>query len=94
MTMEARYFKIGVFVIASLVLAAVFIITFGGRDIGPVIVMETYMTESVTGLARGGPVRFKGVQIGEVRDLIKELLRHAPHRTAKTFFIVDECQRR
>ena len=67
--MEARYFKIGVFVLSSLAIGIVFLVAFAGGGKGPALMFETYIEESVQGLEVGSPVRIQGVPIGRVESI-------------------------
>ncbi|WP_270938653.1 MlaD family protein [Falsiroseomonas oryzae] len=67
---SALYLRVGMLVVAGVVLAAGFVIFLvGGRGQGPTTVFETYSRESVQGLDVGAPVRYRGVQIGRVTEL-------------------------
>jgi len=64
------YLRVGMLVVAGVLLAAGFVIFLaGGRGQGPVTVFETYSAESVQGLDPGAPVRYRGVQIGRVTEI-------------------------
>jgi len=68
--MKANYFKVGVFVIAAVVLVVAAVVALGAGLIGrEEILVETYFDESVTGLAVGSPVELRGVRIGEVTQI-------------------------
>lgn len=70
MSQQANYFKIGVFVFAALVLAAIGLIFFGADFFQEKSVLtETYFDETVQGLDRGSPVKMRGVQIGRVEKI-------------------------
>jgi ABC-type transporter Mla subunit MlaD len=61
---------LGSFVIAGTVLMLASIVFFASTQLGrDAVAMETYFTESVTGLDVGSPVRFRGVKVGEVRRI-------------------------
>jgi phospholipid/cholesterol/gamma-HCH transport system substrate-binding protein/paraquat-inducible protein B len=67
---QASYVKIGVFVIAALVVLIVGLILLGAGALGgPRVRIETYLDESVQGLSVGSPVMRRGVKIGEVEDI-------------------------
>ncbi|MHC4552937.1 MAG: MlaD family protein [Planctomycetota bacterium] len=64
------YFKIGVFVLlCGAVLAAGLLYISADTIRGDVILVETYIDESVQGLAIGSPVVYRGVAIGHVKDI-------------------------
>lgn len=70
MSRQANTFKIGVFVIAAVVLATAGLIFFGAGFLREESVLaETYLDESVQGLDRGSPVKMRGVQIGRVERI-------------------------
>ena len=76
MATKANYFKIGLFVIASVALIVTCVIIFGGGNFfQEKIYFETYLDESVQGLDVGSPVKHRGVKIGQV---------------AKITFVMDE----
>lgn len=67
---KPSYFKIGLFVIIGVCLLLVAVVVFGAgllerhqRE------FETYFDESITGLAVGSPVEFRGVRIGRVETI-------------------------
>ncbi|OHB61837.1 MAG: hypothetical protein A2Y76_07390 [Planctomycetes bacterium RBG_13_60_9] len=67
MSTRPSYFKIGVFVVFAIVLIVVTVVLFGaGLFSRNVIRFESYFAESITGLAPGSPVEFRGVPIGKV----------------------------
>jgi phospholipid/cholesterol/gamma-HCH transport system substrate-binding protein/paraquat-inducible protein B len=67
MSTKANHFKIGVFIITTIVLVVVCIIVLSaGALTRDVVAMETYIDESVQGLSVGSPVKRRGVQIGTV----------------------------
>lgn len=70
--MEPRrhYLVVGTFVIATFVLLALFTIWLtGSGDRKQYTEYRTYFTESVNGLGLGGPVKFRGVEIGKVKSI-------------------------
>ena len=67
---RANYFKIGLFVIAATAIAVIAAIVLGaGALLQDKFILETYIEESVQGLDVGSPVKFRGVQIGNVEDI-------------------------
>lgn len=67
---KPSYFKIGVFVILATVLLLVAVVIFGSGLFAPgKLKFETYFNESITGLAVGSPVEFRGVRIGQVESI-------------------------
>jgi phospholipid/cholesterol/gamma-HCH transport system substrate-binding protein len=67
---DAKYLAVGLFVIAAAALAAVFLVWYSGsRDHTDYGFYEIYFDGTVSGLTRGGPVRYLGVDVGRVRRL-------------------------
>jgi len=67
---EADYFRIGVFVILGIVLIIVAILAFSSTGLFEKrILIETYFNESVQGLSVGSPVKYRGIDIGEVKEI-------------------------
>ncbi len=70
MSTRSSHFKLGIFVIAGLTLAAIVIVIFGaGRLFQQKVMMETYIDESVQGLDVGSPVKRRGVRVGSVQSI-------------------------
>lgn len=70
MSERANYFKIGLFVIGAATLIVAGIIILGAAALfQDEIVVETYFQDSVQGLDIGSPVKFRGVQIGQVKTM-------------------------
>ena len=62
-----NYFRLGVFVLAAIgVLIAIVLIFGSGQLFKKSFMVETYLTQSVTGLDTGAAVRFRGVKVGQV----------------------------
>lgn len=79
---KTGYFRIGVFVITATLLGAAGIIVFGAgalKEKG--ILVETYLDESVQGLAVGSPVKYRGVQVGKVDSIDFVYLNYAEGNT-------------
>jgi ABC-type transporter Mla subunit MlaD len=65
-----NYFKLGLFVLASGATLLLMLFLLGGRSLlQPKYTVETYFNESVSGLAVGSPVKFRGVPVGQVSDI-------------------------
>ncbi len=65
---------IGVFVIASIVLVIAFVMIFGSASLfSQKKTFVLYFKDSVNGLEQGAPVKFKGVQIGQVKNIILQV---------------------
>lgn len=70
MSSKARYYKIGVFVIMGFILTVIGVIVFGaGKFFRKSFMVETYFNQSVQGLDVGAPLKFQGVQIGNVKEI-------------------------
>jgi paraquat-inducible protein B len=70
MSLKPNYFKIGVFVIAAIVLILAAIVVFGaGLFTQEKVYFETYFDGSVSGLDIGAPVELRGVRIGQVEKI-------------------------
>lgn len=65
-----NYFKIGLFVLGAAAIVVVAVVAFGvGALFKERVRAETYFTTSVQGLDVGSPVKYRGVQIGEVEEM-------------------------
>ena len=66
-----RYFRLGLFVVVSLCVTAAVLFLVGGRKLfQPTFIFESYFNESVAGLELGAPVRFRGVPLGQVSEIL------------------------
>jgi phospholipid/cholesterol/gamma-HCH transport system substrate-binding protein/paraquat-inducible protein B len=66
-----RYHRLGLFVVASLGILAIVFFILGGRSLfQSSFTFETYFDGSVAGLEIGAPVRFRGVPLGQVTDIL------------------------
>ena len=66
-----RYFRLGLFVVVTLTILAAVLFVLGGRKLfQPTFTFETYFNESVAGLELGAPVRFRGVPLGQVSEIV------------------------
>lgn len=64
---EARYFRVGLFVLGGIALAVIAtLFVGGGRLFSRPVLMETVFDESVQGLDVGAAVRLRGVKLGTV----------------------------
>jgi phospholipid/cholesterol/gamma-HCH transport system substrate-binding protein len=67
MSTPTNHWKLGLFVVAALLLGFGAVVYFGARNIPKETVTYTsYFDEAVTGLEIGSPVKFRGVTIGNV----------------------------
>jgi ABC-type transporter Mla subunit MlaD len=70
MSAEARYFRVGSFVLGGFALIAVAVVILGGQSLlEEPLVLETYFDESVQGLEIGSPVKARGVRLGRVSEI-------------------------
>ena len=70
MSRKANYFKLGLFVIGSVIAGILLLIVIGsGRWFQPKLTIETYFNESVQGLDIGSKLKYRGVAIGEVTKI-------------------------
>jgi phospholipid/cholesterol/gamma-HCH transport system substrate-binding protein/paraquat-inducible protein B len=66
-----RHFRLGLFVVVCLAILAAVLFVLGGRTLfQPTFTFETYFNESVAGLELGSPVRFRGVPLGQVSEIL------------------------
>lgn len=71
MEKNKRYVRLGVFVFVTLVVLAGILFILGGRSLfAPTFTFETYFDQSVDGLDIGAPVRFRGVPMGQVTQIL------------------------
>lgn len=71
MSARANYFKIGIFVVSGAVILIVGIIVLGaGALLQKTIPAETCINESVQGLDIGSPVKYRGVKVGNVEEIL------------------------
>lgn len=67
---DANYFKIGSFVIVGIAIIILAFLIFGShRLFERTVYLETYFDESVQGISIGTPVKYRGLQIGYVKDI-------------------------
>lgn len=66
-----RHYRLGLFVVVSVVALAVLLFVLGGRKLfQPTYTFETYFDSSVAGLEIGAPLRYRGVPLGEVSEIL------------------------
>jgi ABC-type transporter Mla subunit MlaD len=84
MSAQANYFRLGVFVLAGCVMAIGGVVAFGAGSLWEdPLLAETYINESVQGLAVGSPVKYRGVQIGKVAKISFVAIDYAPKTSAE-----------
>lgn len=67
---KKRYIRLGLFVFATLLVAAAVLFVLGGRSLfEPIYTFETYFDHTVDGLDIGAPVKFRGVPLGQVTGI-------------------------
>jgi len=65
-----RFYRLGVFVVVTVLIMAVVLFILGGRSLfQPTYTFETYFNQSVAGLEIGAPVKYRGVPLGEVSQI-------------------------
>ena len=70
MAVPTNHWKLGLFVVASVVLALATVVFLGARSLRKdTVPFVTYFDESVQGLEVGSPVKFRGVVIGTVSHI-------------------------
>jgi ABC-type transporter Mla subunit MlaD len=93
MSPRTRYFRLGAFVLGAVVVALGFVIALGaGQWLRPKTVMETYFDESVQGIDVGTQVKYRGVNIGEVRRVgftYTEYEQNKPPAQRKQYVLVE-----
>jgi ABC-type transporter Mla subunit MlaD len=66
-----RYVRLGLFVVVCLTILVAVLFLLGGRKLfQSTFTFETYFNESVAGLELGAPVRFRGVPLGQVSEIL------------------------
>jgi ABC-type transporter Mla subunit MlaD len=67
---EISYFKIGTFVLVGLGLIVFALLVFSsGKLFQRIVYVETYFEESIQGISEGAPVKYRGLQIGYVKEI-------------------------
>lgn len=66
-----RHVRLGVFVVTSVCILVAALLLLGGRNwFQPTFTFETYFDKSIAGLELGAPVRFRGVPLGHVSEIL------------------------
>ena len=69
-TSRSLYVRVGALILTGIVLGVGFLLFLTGGGFGrQTMIFETYLNESVTGLEVGAPVRYRGVQLGQVSQI-------------------------
>jgi phospholipid/cholesterol/gamma-HCH transport system substrate-binding protein len=70
MEREANYVAVGAFILLVIAMGVAFVLWYtDARDRSEYVTYEIYFAGSVSGLERGGPVRYLGVDVGRVRRI-------------------------
>ncbi|MCB1142573.1 MAG: MCE family protein [Leptospiraceae bacterium] len=70
MEKKSKHYKMGIFVLGSLFILTLFIFLLGARSLFESrVIVETYFDESVHGLDVGSAVKYRGVAIGNVKEI-------------------------
>ena len=87
-----RHIRLGLFVVVSLSVLAAALFVLGGRELfQPTFTFETYFDQSIAGLDLGAPVRFRGVPLGQVSEILTSAAtyeRDAPHDRRREYIVV------
>ncbi len=93
MTAKTSHTRLGVFVVAAIVLLAALAISLGGGNtFRKKVIVETYFDESVQGLDIGSKVRYRGVVIGAVSGINFTYTRYEQEKPAaerKQYVLVE-----
>jgi phospholipid/cholesterol/gamma-HCH transport system substrate-binding protein len=85
MEREARYAAVGAFVLLVIAMAALFVYWYAdSRERRDYVRYEVYFDGTVSGLARGAPVRYLGVEVGRVVRM-----RIDPRNSSRVEVVVD-----
>lgn len=69
-SIETHFFKIGIFVLIGISLIVFAILFLGsGQLFKHIAYIETYFNDSIQGISEGSPVKYRGMQIGYVKDI-------------------------
>jgi phospholipid/cholesterol/gamma-HCH transport system substrate-binding protein len=69
METEKYYFRVGVFFLLVTACFVFYLINFGNGETGSMTRYAVYFDNSVAGLARGAPVKLKGIAVGLVNEI-------------------------
>ena len=69
METEKNYFTVGLYIIGMVLLLAGFAIWLAGSSRADNILYRVYFSESVSGLTKGGAVKYRGVDVGTVENI-------------------------
>ena len=87
-----RHYRLGLFVVVSIIALAVLLFVLGGKKLfQPTYTFETYFAESVAGLEVGSPLRYRGVPLGQVSEIVDsaaEYERDVPLAKRRNYIVV------
>jgi phospholipid/cholesterol/gamma-HCH transport system substrate-binding protein/paraquat-inducible protein B len=67
----ARFYRLGLFVVASVAVLVAILFVLGGRKLfQPTFTFETYFNESIEGLEVGSQLSYRGVPLGAVSEIL------------------------
>ncbi|MGP8306722.1 MlaD family protein [Vibrio sp. YIC-376] len=84
-------FRLGLFVVSTLICLFIILFILGGQSMfKPKLMVETYFDSSVSGLAVGSPVRYRGIPVGEVVaiELSDTLYENSVERESRKSYVV------
>ena len=71
MSQEARYYRVGLFVLVGIaLLVGAILLLGGGSAFKRTVMIETAFNESVEGLDEGSPLKIRGVKVGTVKEIV------------------------
>lgn len=68
--MTGTYLRVGLLLVTGIALAVALVMFLGQNRIADGLRYETYIRETVQGLDVGSPVKFRGVQLGQVNEIV------------------------
>jgi phospholipid/cholesterol/gamma-HCH transport system substrate-binding protein len=87
-----RYRRLGLFLLSSVAVIVAVIFVLGGQDLfRSSFTFETYFNNSIAGLDLGAPVRFRGVPLGQVTQILTSAAtyeRDVPLNKRKEYIVV------
>jgi ABC-type transporter Mla subunit MlaD len=87
-----RYTRLGLFFIVSVSALAALLFVLGGRELFQhTFIFETYFNNSIAGLELGAPVRFRGVPLGQVTQILTSAAtyeRDVPRSQRREYIVV------
>jgi paraquat-inducible protein B len=95
MSAKANYFKLGLFIIVTVLLGLGAVLVFGASKLFErKLVLETYFDQSVQGVDVGSKVKFRGVDVGRIRriDFTRNHYEQAKPRTERRSYVRVEVE--